>query len=956
MTPALPLHALVAAMAIAALPLPAPAAVVLGGTALLIDSPQAIDAGTLSFLPSGFGNTGTLIFTAPMSLPNAVSIASGAIANLQTAGFDVQLSGPIAGAGALSKQLPGTLTLAGTNTYSGGTTVSGGTLVVTNDQALGSGSLRLEGASLKAIGELSLANAFSVSGAARVSSQNALFTTGPLTRIAAGATLTIGAPDAPGTVVLRHDLSMRVDDPLTTTLDVTAGTLRLANLPADTVLPSLVVRDGAALDIAGLGPSVRLLGGTGTIKSSRQGGQLFFTGGSFDGTIDGTLALFVEHSTVLSGRNTPQDGTTIARGARLTLLDNATLSGRVVNDGELEFNTPGFMRFDAPVSGSGRIIKRGLGELTLSGENTSTGGFDLQRGKLVLAAPGTLGSGQVTLGDAWLHAATDVTLTNAFRLNGTATLSAARGKTLTWSTLDTLGEVSQTLRLGAPDADGTVRVMFLSGSLIPQKEVQIVAGTVVADDTSGPRFAIRRIDIAAGSTLDVDGKSATLFDLSGAGRIRNAGATAIVEVGGTSFNGTITGSIVLDLLGGMTLRNAEVDVIGVRMEEGKGAGIDRSTLRARDGKFRGVFGIGEGATATFENLTLFSTQPGGQGTYFQPGGTTRIEDRFDVGLQGRGLLILAGGSFEVNAAKVSFGSAANAAFDWRGGELKFLDDYTLKTGATLLTPSLELDGTQALTARNLTLANDANVALAGARLEAGERLHNAGVVSGQGILRAVTLANEGSLEIAAGESEVHGELVNLGGSIAIATDGTLSVFGDFVNNGSLHLDEGAGALFRGRVSGAGRFTGAGKSSYFGEFHVGNSPARVVLEGTQAFTASSSIDMDIAGADGPGDCASCYAQLVFDGPVTVDGATLSVNLVDGYTPRGGERYTLFVFNAPLLGGFGDLLLPKLTDGLQWDTSALMTLGELRVTAVPLPAALWSFVPALGILACRRRRVV
>ncbi|MGE3772509.1 MAG: hypothetical protein AB7I32_06255 [Gammaproteobacteria bacterium] len=127
----------------------------------------------------------------------------------------------------------------------------------------------------------------------------------------------------------------------------------------------------------------------------------------------------------------------------------------------------------------------------------------------------------------------------------------------------------------------------------------------------------------------------------------------------------------------------------------------------------------------------------------------------------------------------------------------------------------------------------------------------------------------------------------------------------------------------------------------------------MLEGTQIFTSSSIVDIELAGADGADDCASCYAQLVFDGPVQIDGATLKITLVDGYTPRGGERYTLFVFDAPLGGGFGEVLLPKLFGGLQWDTSALATLGELRVSTVPLPGALWGFVPGIGLLAMRRR---
>ena len=61
------------------------------------------------------------------ALPLVFTLGAGG-GTLDTAGFDASISGVVNGAGALTKDGAGVLTLAGTNTYTGGTTISNGTL------------------------------------------------------------------------------------------------------------------------------------------------------------------------------------------------------------------------------------------------------------------------------------------------------------------------------------------------------------------------------------------------------------------------------------------------------------------------------------------------------------------------------------------------------------------------------------------------------------------------------------------------------------------------------------------------------------------------------------------------------------------------------------------------------------------------------------------------------------
>ena len=74
-------------------------------------------------------------------------------------------SGPISGAGTLTKATAGSLTLSGANTYSGGTTLSLGTLIAGSDSAFGTGTLTISGVTtLQASGIRSLSNNVAIGG------------------------------------------------------------------------------------------------------------------------------------------------------------------------------------------------------------------------------------------------------------------------------------------------------------------------------------------------------------------------------------------------------------------------------------------------------------------------------------------------------------------------------------------------------------------------------------------------------------------------------------------------------------------------------------------------------------------------------------------------------------------------------------------------------------------------
>ncbi|MCD8283973.1 MAG: autotransporter-associated beta strand repeat-containing protein [Opitutae bacterium] len=104
------------------------------------------------------GDDATLDFdvvNADAALSVAMEIAKGMANN------DIAATAEIS-TGALQKTGAGTLVLTGNNLYSGGTTVSAGTLVAGGDNALGNGTVKVDGGTLEVSAGVTLANSVSV--------------------------------------------------------------------------------------------------------------------------------------------------------------------------------------------------------------------------------------------------------------------------------------------------------------------------------------------------------------------------------------------------------------------------------------------------------------------------------------------------------------------------------------------------------------------------------------------------------------------------------------------------------------------------------------------------------------------------------------------------------------------------------------------------------------------------
>jgi autotransporter-associated beta strand protein len=85
------------------------------------------------------------------------------------------------------------------------------------------------------------------------------------------------------------------------------------------------------------------------------------------------------------------------RGNTLTLLPGSSLTGGIETAGALTIDQPVPATLPNSITGTGSLIKAGIGTLTLTGANTYAGGTTVSGGYVIFSAANNFGSGRITL-------------------------------------------------------------------------------------------------------------------------------------------------------------------------------------------------------------------------------------------------------------------------------------------------------------------------------------------------------------------------------------------------------------------------------------------------------------------------------------------------------------------------------------------------------------------------------
>jgi autotransporter-associated beta strand protein len=394
-----------------------------------------LGGGELTLTASNSYSGGTIVSTG--TLRGNVTSLQGAIVNNAAVVFDQATtgtySGMMSGFGGLTKLGVGTLKLTGSNSYFGGTRVSSGTLQGDSVSLTGNiaNSAALEfaqatsgtyGGSVSGTGSLvkSGSGTLTLSGTSTYTGQTWI-NEGLL--VMTSTTALPGSGAIPGTLTVSSSAALVVGNGISNTVVTgifTSGNLGSGNFGFDTsagdraystpisgsmTLIKLGANQLTLQNFTGINTyaGARVLSGTlrgttsslvGTISIADSAAVLFdqSTSGTFSGVATGSGRL------VKTGLGTlTLSGSNSYSGGTLvsagTLLGNATsLQGPITNNTAVVFDQLTTGTYAGLMSGSGSLTKLGAGTLTLTGANTYSGTTQITAGVLALGSPGALGS------------------------------------------------------------------------------------------------------------------------------------------------------------------------------------------------------------------------------------------------------------------------------------------------------------------------------------------------------------------------------------------------------------------------------------------------------------------------------------------------------------------------------------------------------------------------------------
>ncbi|EBZ1582438.1 autotransporter-associated beta strand repeat-containing protein, partial [Salmonella enterica subsp. enterica serovar Derby] len=546
--------------------------------------------------------------------------------------------------------------------------------------------------------------------------------------------------------------------------------------------------------------------------------------------------------------NSYTGGTTISGGTLVASNVEALGSGDVTDNATLELNTGG--DFDNAISGSGQVVKSGDDALTLSGNNSYTGGTLISDGTLVASNVEALGSGDVT-NDAVLELNTGGDFDNAISGSGqvvksgdkTLTLSGANsytggttisGGTLVASNVEALGSGditdNATLELNTGgDFDNAIsgsgqvvksgdETLTLSGTNTYTGGTTISGGTLIATHVNA--LGTGAIDNRASLLLDASGQFAVtdLTTESGGNTEIGAGSTLQATTLTQKSDSTLTINLNSNTADPVIHAASQVSLAGTLDITGVGDVLDSDPASTDDLDTFTLIASDKTIAGDFEKLTVagmdadladFITVDGridDTGKQYElTTALTWYADRDDAVTDAHGTFNLtnADGSFAVNTVLENVDATLDpdSATGWDGtslikqgaGTLILNAENTYTVGTTISGGTLVATNVDALGSGDVT--DDATL-----ELNTGGTFDNA--ISGSG---QVVKSGDKMLTLSGTNSYSGGTLISGGTLVATNVDALGS--GDVTDDATLELN--TGGTFDNAISGSGQVVKSG---------------------------------------------------------------------------------------------------------------------------------------------------
>jgi autotransporter-associated beta strand repeat len=646
------------------------------------------------------------------------------------------------------------------------------------------------------------------------------------------------------------------------------------------------ISQGATLQIGNGGTTGSITGNVadnGTLIFNRGDTITFANAISGDGSVvqagNGTL--------ILTGENTYTGGTTIAAGT-LQIGDGNTsgsIDGDITNNGALIFNRSDATTYMGFISGTGSLTQAGAGVLTLTGENTYTGGTTIAAGTLQIGNGEAAGSitGDVTNNGALVFDRSDVA-TYAGTITGTGSLTQAGTGTLVLTGANT----------------------YTGGTTIATGTLQIgnggTSGSVTGDITNNTALIFNRSDAVTYAGV-----------ISGTGSLTQAGPGTLVLTGANTYtggttiatgtlqigNGGTSGSITGDITNNTTLIFNRSDAVTY-------AGV--------------ISGTGSMIQAGSGALILTGTNTYSGGTSIADGTTLQLGNGGQSGsIVGN---VINNGALIYNRSNV-------AAFDGvisSSGSLHIVRGGLALTGNNTYSGGTTVDSGAVLQvgAGGSTGSFTGNVVNNGTVVFARDNsLSYGGAISGTGNVNV----SSGTVILTGSSTYTGGTSIASGSTLQLGDGGTTgSITGNVVNHGILAFNRSDTVVFTGNVTGDGTLvqSGTGKvivtTNYTGKTMVNSGTLQIgngatsgtvtgnivnnatVVYGQAATTTYSGV---ISGSGGVavagGGIVILNGANTYTGPTTVTAGSLVIG--DVSHPGSGVAGTVTVSGAAMIGGYG-----------------------------------------------------
>ncbi len=613
------------------------------------------------------------------------------------------------------------------------------------------------------------------------------------------------------------------------------------DVTAPATAASIIAGDTGAGDVLTLGGALTLNGNS-TL-------DLVSSGGSNDGTIvlNNTTIDASANSAINVGTTVQigNGGLTIDGTANITATGILDINGNPVTvdnldgvvgaqitnnsgvDQVLTVNNATGNQFDGTISdgvGTVGLTKQGNGTLTLTGNNSFSGGTVLSAGVLVLGSDTAAGVGVIDLTGGGLTFSNGVTAANDVTLSANAGMSVVGGESATQT-----GDISGTGQL-TKQGNGT---LTLAGDSTFSGGTALTAGTLVLGSDTGAGTG--SIDSNGGNLTFSDGVSAANdMVLSMNTNMRVAGGESATQTGNISGAGQLKkqGNGTLALAGNSTYSggtNVLAGTLSLNSDDAAGTGM----IDLNGGDLAYGNGVAVANTVRLSVNSLLTVDAGDSATQ-----SARVRGPGRLTKQGDGTLTLTAantydGDTRVNAGVLGLDSdkaAGNGTIDLNGGDLAYGDgvdignSVTLSDDATLsvtgsATQSGVIDdgvGTFGLTKQGdgtltLTAANtyDGDTTVAGGTLNSTTAIGDVNIDGGATFnLQGGTagdITNDGTLDIAA--TTMTGGVTNDGtatnaGTVngTVTNEGTLTSTNEI--NGDLVNRAAGDATIRGTLNGA----------------------------------------------------------------------------------------------------------------------------------------------------------